>query len=519
MLRGEQLNFVAVDFETANQSRASVCQAGVAVVRNGVVEDVQDWLVQPPTGLDSFQHRNVQIHRITPSMAAGGMLWGESAERLASLVGDLPVIAHNAQFDRGVYLAACDSLGVAPSPWQWYCSLEISQQHLPLSGHSLDVVAAHLGIDIGRHHHAGHDARAAAEVLLAISRTSQTRTLDGLGPALLPPGRRRRATSSPGAVTYIPAHTLSKYGKVSDLPKPNPGADPGHPLHGEYVVLSGEVGAHDRDHWIDLLADLGAQPQLNITNKTTLVVIGANAGRTKTANAEKRRVGGQPIRTIPGESFMALLEEKPRLEHSEIEDNAAAAHPMDTPATTESAPPLVVELAEPEPAPVSDTPVEESSPAPAEREEDVVLAPVAPEATPVAEPQQAAWDTGTFQHWGGPAGSLPEGWTLSMQQKGRPRRITTTALNRNPTGTGKRIGITIGIILGSFIIAVILTPLLGPVAPLLFLVGLIYGIVFPIKSARADQLRWQYWAGRPEPRAVILAHSKNGAAPATQNRS
>lgn len=45
MHRAEQMNFVAIDFETANTTRASVCQAGVAIVRNGVVQDVQEWVV------------------------------------------------------------------------------------------------------------------------------------------------------------------------------------------------------------------------------------------------------------------------------------------------------------------------------------------------------------------------------------------------------------------------------------------------------------------------------------------
>ncbi|WP_255728070.1 hypothetical protein [Nesterenkonia sp. LB17] len=42
----------------------------------------------------------------------------------------------------------------------------------------------------------------------------------------------------------------------------------------------------------------------------------------------------------------------------------------------------------------------------------------------------------------------------------------------------------------------------------MFIAGIVYGIVYPIKSARADRLRWQYWSSRPEPRMVLLAYSR-----------
>lgn len=508
MHSAEKMSFVAVDFETANQTRASVCQTGVAVVRNGVVEDVQEWFVQPPTGPDSFHPINVKLHRITPSMAATGMQWGESAERLKCLVGDLPVIAHNAEFDRSVYLGACEALNLSPIAWKWYCSLGISQNHLPLSSHTLDKVAAHLGVDIGDHHRAGSDARVAAEILLAISRASGRPGLDDLGLELPAPRRsRNRPPSHPATSSFIPAHTMTRYTRVSDLPKPNQDADPQHPLHGEYVVLSGEIGKHDRDHWFDRLATVGAQPQLNITKKTTLVAVGSQAGRGKTTDAEKRRAAGQSIRTISGERLMHLLEEVQQLEVSEYLSApdvvphagvAAETHtsPVEDPGTTRHKPlpndqrDPILETPSPR-QPKSETPIEPLSPAPLTSGRD--------------------YDSKTFQHWDGPPGSLPEGWTLAMQHRGRPRRITTAQLNRDPTGALKRVGAAVGIILGSFVAALLLTPLLGPVAPLLLVGGMVYGTVFPIKSARADRLRWQYWANRPEPRQVLLAHSRRGA--------
>ena len=483
MSRNNQMNFVAIDFETANPSRASVCQTGVAIVRNGTVKDVQEWVVQPPTGLDNFNPRNSRIHRITPRMAAKGLLWGESAERLTELIGDLPVIAHNAPFDRSVYLAACETLGLQSSDWSWYCSLAISKEQLQLPRHSLDHVAGHLSIDIGDHHQAGSDAYVAAEILLAISRGSGVGHLQELSLELPPPGRRPRRATSSAAATSIPAHTISGYTKVSDLPKANADADPDHPLHSEHVVLSGKVGEHSRDFWIDRLAELGAQSQLNVTKKTTLVVLGADAGKGKVAAADKRRAEGQHIETISADQLTRLLGPVPSTGPNERSNDQEEM------------------VGEPRP------PYESSSSSPSDVVTSIETHPDAA-ATPVHEPEVM-----NFQYWSRPPGSLPSGWTLTLQHRGGQRRISTSMLNRNPTGLFKRIGAFVGIILGSLVLSAALVPLLGPVVPVVLLGGIAYSLIHLFRSAGADRLRRQYWAGTPEPRIVLNASTRRGVSP------
>ena len=41
------LNFIAIDFETATGKRASVCEAGICVVKDGKVVETKSWLVRP----------------------------------------------------------------------------------------------------------------------------------------------------------------------------------------------------------------------------------------------------------------------------------------------------------------------------------------------------------------------------------------------------------------------------------------------------------------------------------------
>lgn len=49
-----ELNFIAIDFETATPKRASFCEVGICVVRNGEVTETRSWLVQPEENLYKY---------------------------------------------------------------------------------------------------------------------------------------------------------------------------------------------------------------------------------------------------------------------------------------------------------------------------------------------------------------------------------------------------------------------------------------------------------------------------------
>ena len=57
-------NFLAIDFETATFSRASVCEAGICVVRDGKRAETRSWLVRPED--NRYSYRNILIHGIRP---------------------------------------------------------------------------------------------------------------------------------------------------------------------------------------------------------------------------------------------------------------------------------------------------------------------------------------------------------------------------------------------------------------------------------------------------------------------
>lgn len=70
------LDFVAVDFETANTTRASLCSVGAVRVRNGIIVESFSTLVKPAHE-HNFSPSNVRVHGITADHVETACPWLE----------------------------------------------------------------------------------------------------------------------------------------------------------------------------------------------------------------------------------------------------------------------------------------------------------------------------------------------------------------------------------------------------------------------------------------------------------
>ena len=62
----ESLNFVAIDLETATSNRNSICEIGIAVVKDSEIVESKSWFVKPEG--NKYDNFNMFIHHITPEM-------------------------------------------------------------------------------------------------------------------------------------------------------------------------------------------------------------------------------------------------------------------------------------------------------------------------------------------------------------------------------------------------------------------------------------------------------------------
>jgi DNA polymerase III epsilon subunit-like protein len=93
--------WVAIDFETANEFRGSPCAVAMIRVENDVIVDRFTTLIQPPTG-SYFSPFCTSLHGITAEAVRNAPTWPTALAEIRSFTGERILIAHNAAFDMGV---------------------------------------------------------------------------------------------------------------------------------------------------------------------------------------------------------------------------------------------------------------------------------------------------------------------------------------------------------------------------------------------------------------------------------
>lgn len=159
-------DFAAIDFETANGSRSSVCSVGVVVVRDGEIADKFYSLIQPVPNYYTFW--TTQVHGLTRADTDGQPSFPEVWARIAPMVAGLPLVAHNRPFDEGCLKAVFAEYGMDYPGYEFHCTLAASRRCLRLPSHKLHIVAHACGYDLANHHHALADAEACAAIALKL---------------------------------------------------------------------------------------------------------------------------------------------------------------------------------------------------------------------------------------------------------------------------------------------------------------------------------------------------------------
>lgn len=167
-------DYCVVDVETANHSRHSICQIGVAVFAGGRMVDSWQSLVDPE---EDFFYFNVAIHGIDAAMVAGAPNWAGVHPEVLRLL-DNAVVASHTHFDRSALELACLRRGLRPVAYRkWLDTCTLARAAFPeLPNHKLPTLAKCLGFAY-KAHDALEDARVAGEVLaLALARRGVTMT-------------------------------------------------------------------------------------------------------------------------------------------------------------------------------------------------------------------------------------------------------------------------------------------------------------------------------------------------------
>ena len=92
-------DFAAIDFETANNERSSVCSVGIVIVRNGEIVDSFYSLIQPEPNY--YNYWCSQVHGLCQEDTDDAPVFPKVWAQIEPHIEGLPLVAHNKPFDEG----------------------------------------------------------------------------------------------------------------------------------------------------------------------------------------------------------------------------------------------------------------------------------------------------------------------------------------------------------------------------------------------------------------------------------
>ena len=250
------LTFNAIDVETANANRASICQIGTVHVRDGQIQDQWETLVNPE---EWFDPHNTHIHGIEATAV-------EDSPTLPEIRGELrrrlrgSVLVSHTPFDRIAFERAMEKYGLEQLQVTWLDSARIARRAWPdkyaVRGYALKNIAKDLGISF-RHHNALEDARVSAEVTLHACAESGLDINDWLQRV----GQPIHSSASKSGYRSRSGQSVRREGNTEGL------------LYGETIVFTGSLSI-SRQSAADLAANAGCNVGTSVTQQTTMLVIG-----------------------------------------------------------------------------------------------------------------------------------------------------------------------------------------------------------------------------------------------------
>ena len=318
----DAMNFVALDFETANELRSSPCALAIAVIENGVVSKSKQWLIRPHDM--RFTSFNFAIHGIAPEMVHDKPEFDKIWPELEPYLSKYPIVAHSAKFDMSVLRKTLDLYGLKYPKTSYLCSVLLAKVTWPgLASYRLDYLSGHLSFDL-IHHNAASDANGAATIvlrsasvygadsftkLIEAARIQIGNIADGcFEPCRLPEDCRYSQRSYPKKEKIV-------WSKVTPTVE---SVDAESPLSGKNVVFTGKLETMTKAEAVQTVVNHGGtgSDSINYNNaKTDYLVVGnfsstimRSGGKSaKLRKAEALAAQGQAIEIIGEEDFLRLL--------------------------------------------------------------------------------------------------------------------------------------------------------------------------------------------------------------------
>lgn len=174
------LDYITIDFETANQYGNSAISVGLVRYLDGKEADSIYELICPPTGyfvqkwIDEIHHLTYNDVKSSPKFPE---VWDQKIVPFIEKTPGLPLVAHNAKFDMGVIFDSCNFFKHKKPEYEYFCSLQVARKVWPeFESHALTYLGRQFGIEYLAHD-ALEDSRSCGLVVQLAAKKTESPTV------------------------------------------------------------------------------------------------------------------------------------------------------------------------------------------------------------------------------------------------------------------------------------------------------------------------------------------------------
>lgn len=313
------VDFITIDFEIANNHLNSACSLGMVFVENNKIIDEKYYLIQPPTL--HFDEEFTKVHGLTANDVMNAKKFNEVWEDIKEYFNEIPIVAHNAQFDMSVLHACLTAYSLELPQFPYICSIPISSKACSGEkvGQSLKDRLTHFGIELDNHHNALADAIACAKLVINCVELKGKKSLQTYCKTHSSIPVKMFSELKPQIYFKNKRNNGNKFKNRINLSEITPSVesyDEDHTLFGKNVVFTGDLQAIDRKTAMQKVVDLGGLVKSGVSGKTDYLVVGhqdktlvGDSGlSTKEKKAYSLKEQGNDIKIIGEAEFLALIE-------------------------------------------------------------------------------------------------------------------------------------------------------------------------------------------------------------------
>jgi DNA polymerase III subunit epsilon len=289
-------DYIAIDFETANEERISACKIGLAFVHNDTLVNSESYYIKPPNHI-KFNNRNVGIHGITADNVKYASDFSRVWEwHLKKYFNHNLLVLHNASMDASVLQQLFEYYNITDYSLRYVDTMRIAKNN----GYSgkLSELCVQFKHKINEHHNPEDDAIACA--VIASNFIEKGITLNDY---------EKTISFSPNDFIVKNDNQNERKTnklKITEIKTDFQNSETKH-FEGKKVIFTGVFSHFERDELKEVLIKMGADVVTSVSRKINIIIIGDYPGPSKIEKVEELQSQGYEIEVMTEKILMSFI--------------------------------------------------------------------------------------------------------------------------------------------------------------------------------------------------------------------